>query len=42
MASHFFNLAETHSPIGAHFDKSDNPHHNGDYHIVLACSHLCE
>ena len=41
VASHPFNLAETYSPIGSHFDKSDNLHFNGDYHKMLACSHFC-
>ncbi len=39
MAADSLNLAETHSPVGSHFDKSDNLHINGDYHKVVLCSH---
>ena len=39
VTSHSLNLAETHSPVGSYPDKSDNPHLNGDYHKILACSH---
>ena len=39
VASHSLNLAETYSPVGSYSDKSDNPHLNGDYHKILACSH---
>ena len=37
---HSLNLAETYPPVGSYPDKSDNPHLNGDYHKILACSHL--
>ena len=40
MAADSLNLAETYSPVGSHFDKSDNLHINGDYHKMLACSHI--
>ena len=39
VAADSLNLAETHSPVGSHLDKSDNLHLNGDYHKMLACSH---
>ena len=39
VAADSLNLAETHSPVGSHTDKSDNLHLNGDYHKMLACSH---
>ena len=40
MAADSLNLAETYSPVGSHLDKSDNLHLNGDYHKMLACSHV--
>ena len=40
MAADSLNLAETYSLVGSHLDKSDNLHLNGDYHKMLACSHV--